>query len=155
MNISTNDIVTSLVSLTAGGMLSSWWNRARPHVLLESFGSVGQSRREVQCSAELSAATKESAHCETVREGTVKLKAVQEALIEAEFAFYQYTDARGKLDGLVLALRSANTDDEIIAARKSLIVHNGTCQAIELLIIKQMVALSRKAYQGSPKLIVD
>lgn len=146
-------IGVSVASFILGALLTGWWNRARPLILLRGFNSILSHKDRTQCHPELVSHSKLSWHGNALG-NDASLGELDHLRITATIACTLYSTGLQALPGAVEALQRAETPEEIRDSLRSLISHRGISEAMEMALLTSEITIAPKPPNSAPILEV-
>src|SRR5262245_33882108 len=118
-------LVLAVFSFLFGAILTRWWDRARPLVLLQGFANVTQADQPSECSQELEQLTRKSWNCDELRAGQVLLKELQSVDAAAGLYGDLYDDAIDRIPSWTSQLERATSDLDVQDVLSEILPHRG------------------------------
>lgn len=142
-------------AIVVANLVTRWWDRARPLVVLERFSTGLKMGDKATCTKEIHEFTKNSMAVQSVSEGEVEYRELEQAYVAAK------RDMRlnDEIDKWVIdarsALSKATTDQDIVNGVRLMFKWTGLREYIEMLFYRSLIkAKPSFQYQGDPKLPV-
>ena len=151
------NVGVAVAALVVGHMVTRWWERARPLVVLSKFSGTTKASEPAQCDKDLHELTKQSFAMQVVSEGEVKYGELEAAHRAAKHDL----DLNDNIDTWVAdttkAMREASNDQDRIEAIKTLFRWAGLRQFTEYMFYRSLcpgLSPSPVPQGQQPKLLV-
>ena len=155
MTNATLAIYTSLGGILVGNLLTRFWDKARPLVVVKGFNTVRKKNQRITISDEISTLTKQSWFMDALSEGETSLG---EAFV-SNLASYSFLNSTDGIDTWIresrAAFEKAEDPHEFRSAFKQLIRWTSISALIELGIVREHIAVQEKEYGGNPAIAVS
>lgn len=146
MNNAIISLMVAAVSFLFGAVLTRWWNRARPLVLLRGFTNIIKNRDNIDSSEEVEQLTAESWETPELTAEKVSLQQLQTTQVGTKIVLDWYGESAGKIDALVEALQEASSDEELRAVLHEHITDASFERPLALALKRAEIRLKKKDY---------
>jgi len=133
-------IALGVGALIVGNVLTRWWDRARPLVVLTKFASVTKNADRAHCDKELHELTRQSFSTPLISEGEVKYGEIETVHLLVKHDLDMTDNIDGWVRDTIRALKQAETDPEKVEAIKSIFRWSGLRQFVEFLFYRSLTA---------------
>jgi hypothetical protein len=141
----------AVMALVAGNLVTRWWDRARPLVVLTDFWIAMKLSDKVVCTREIHAATTESMAVKPVYEGEPEYRDLESAYRMAVRELKLHEEIDSRILTAKKALTAASDNDGMIEGVSLMLRWTGMRELIEILYLRNLIRTKPpSAYTTSP-----
>lgn len=153
MNESWTELIVAVVSFAIGAVVTRWWDRARPLVMVQSFQSTNASQDEVECSSAIHELTMRSIHHDTQTPGKTILGNIWDIHRRAIVVSNAYQNGLARLDEQLPMLKNTDSKENFISGIRALLANPGISDALELALLREAIVVKHQPLSDEKPLV--
>ena len=143
MNALLSKLGVAAFSFLIGALLTRWWDRARPLVVLQGFSTFREPSREVEYPPQLQQLTGDSWFSNRFPPGKVRFEQIESVFSEAKTRAPLLEDATEKATSWHGRLEKAREDEEVKIVLQEFISHEGMNWALDSAIMFEELSVDK------------
>ena len=137
------NLLAPLIGFFLGVVLTRWWDRARPLVLLKGVANVTALQTHIKCPPEIAELTRKSWHYAELRDEEITLGAIKEYYVNASISSQLDEDALPAIDRILTMLSAEMTREDAIKAYHDTLEHRGLSAGIDIALKRNEIVVNK------------